>query len=125
MKTISLDPRVNRLKLEDDTTEMQPLESSDMWPTYEVFHQKKRGAHHVHVGVVHAPNSEMAMVFAKEQYARRGESVNLWVVRSADIFASSYDDSDIFETVPEKHHREPGAYKVKDKLKAFKNRKNG
>ena len=47
------------------------------WQVYEVFHQKARGEHHVHVGSVHATDPEMALVLAKEQYARRAACVNL------------------------------------------------
>ena len=117
MKKISLDPRVNRLKFQGEPEDMEPLRKGEMWPTFEVFRQDKRGKQHSHVGIVHAPNPEMAMVFAKEQFARRGNISNLWVVRSKEIYSSDYDDDDIFDTVPEKLHREPGTYKVKEKLK--------
>lgn len=125
MKELSLDPRVNRIDYDPDQIEQHPLESRrDHFPTYEVFHQKKRGAQHVHVGIVHAPNPEMAMVFAKEQYSRRGQTTNIWVVRSSEIYATSYEDEDIFETTPEKQHREPGIYKVRDKIKKYKENQN-
>jgi ring-1,2-phenylacetyl-CoA epoxidase subunit PaaB len=99
--------------------ELQPL---DHFETYEVFEQRKRGTHHVHVGNVHAPSHELAMVFAKEQYTRRGQCVNLWVVRTSDIFVTEYMDSDIFETTATKKYREPDAYKVIDRINAFKAR---
>jgi ring-1,2-phenylacetyl-CoA epoxidase subunit PaaB len=102
---------------EDKTTIIGNEES---WPTYEVFTQKKRGAQHTHAGIVHAPNPEMALVFAKEQFARRGQTVNVWVVPSSQVLATSYDDSDIFETTPEKIHREAAGYKVRDKIEKFK-----
>jgi len=116
----SLDPRVNRAEIEENKTLDKELEPLDHFETYEVFHQKKRGAHHQHVGVVHAPNPEMALLFAKEQYGRRGVSVNIWVTRTADVFASDYDDSDIFATTPEKLYREAAPYKVMDKINAYK-----
>jgi len=85
MKIKSLDPRINRIQIDADTENPQamlhPLEN---WPTYEVFHQKKRGTHHEHVGVVHATSSELALAFAKEQFARRGETVNLGEIRRHD-----------------------------------------
>ena len=67
----SYDPRINRAKLPDAEDKSEPLKKMDEWETYEVFHQKKRGEQHVHVGVVHAPNPEIALIFAKEQYGRR------------------------------------------------------
>lgn len=119
MKYVSLDPRFNRAELPDENQSVN-LDEKDSWQTYEVFSQKKRGAQHQHVGILHAPNPEMAMVFAKEQFARRGQTVNLWVVKSSDVMATDYEDADIFETTPEKLHREAAAYKLRDKIEKFK-----
>jgi len=115
----SLDPRIAREKINEDNT-IDPLTEMDQFETYEVFHQKKRGDQHIHSGIVHAPNAEMALLFAKEQYGRRGLSVNIWVVKTSNVFASDYDDADIFETVTEKQYREAGGYKVMDKINKYK-----
>ncbi|MFA9213839.1 MAG: hypothetical protein ACEQSR_08330 [Candidatus Methylacidiphilales bacterium] len=115
----SLDPRISREKINEDNT-IAPLTEMDQFETYEVFHQKKRGDQHVHVGIVHAPNAEMALLFGKVQFGRRGLSVNIWVVKTSNVFASDYDDADIFETVPEKQYREAGGYKVMDKINKYK-----
>ncbi len=115
----SLDPRITREQIEFDNS-IEPLKEMDNWETYEVFHQKKRGDQHMHVGIVHAPNPEMALLFGKEQYGRRGITANIWVVKTAHVFASEYDDQDIFETVPEKQYREAGGYKVMEKINKYK-----
>lgn len=115
----SLDPRIKREQIEENNP-INPLDEMDNWETYEVFHQKKRGDQHIHVGIVHAPNPEMALLFGKEQYGRRGLSVNMWVVKTSNVFASDYDDSDIFDTVPEKQYREAGGYKVMGKINKYK-----
>jgi len=115
----SLDPRVNRAQIELNN-EIKPLNELDQWETYEVFHQKKRGDQHMHMGIVHAPNAEMALLFGKEQYGRRGITANIWVVKTANVFASEYEDQDIFETVPEKQYREAGGYKVMEKINKYK-----
>jgi len=119
MKLVSLDPRVSRMELADGEAPDQTVGEVDHWPTYEVFVQKKRGDQHQHAGIVHAPNGEMALVLAKEQYARRGYCVNLWVVATSDVTATDYLDSDIFDSVPEKTHREPVDYKVKEKINRY------
>lgn len=106
--------------MEIQDNEPYKLEEMNHWQTYEVFHQTKRGESHVHVGTVHASDSDMALILAKEQYARRQECVNIWVVRSADITALPISDSDMFNTIPEKTHREPGPYIVRDKIEAYK-----
>lgn len=116
----SLDPRVSRAQIDADKPFEHPLQQMDQFETYEVFSQKKRGEHHVHVGSLHAPNAEMALLFAKEQYGRRGVSVNMWVVKTADVFATDYEDEDIFATVPDKQYREAGIYKVVDRITKFK-----
>ena len=105
----SFDPRVNRIKPIEEKTEMNIGEA---WEPYEVFHQKKRGDHHIHVGSVHAPNAAQALLFAKEQYGRRQNCVNMWVVKTADVTQFQYDDADIFETAY--------GFKVRDKINAYK-----
>ena len=123
MKIESLDPRITRAAL-DDESKIGELNGSEHFQTYEVFQQIKRGTHHQHVGSVHAPNAEMAMLFAKEQYCRRGAAVNLWVVKTADVFVTEYQDADIFETTEDKLYRDPNSYKVIDRINAFKARTN-
>lgn len=117
----SLDPRVNRAELDYDK-QIEPLGELDQFQTFEVFHQKKRGQQHVHVGIVHAPNADMALLYAKEQYSRRGTTSNLWVVPSSCVTATEYFDEDIFETTKEKTYRDPGVYKVMDRINAYKER---
>ncbi len=115
----SLDPRVTRSEI-DLNNSIDPLKDLDQWETYEAFHQKKRGEQHIHVGIVHAPNPEMALLFAKDQYGRRGITANIWVVKTAHIFMTEYDDQDIFETTPEKIYREAGGYKVMEKINKYR-----
>jgi ring-1,2-phenylacetyl-CoA epoxidase subunit PaaB len=119
-KIESLDPRITRAKI--DYSGIDPLGVMDQFQTFEVFHQKKRGAQHVHVGIVHAPNADMALLYAKEQYARREVTSNLWVVPSNCVAATEYFDDDIFTSAPTKDYRDPAAYKVMDRIKAFKER---
>ena len=114
--TSSLDPRINRLDLHRVAAGEQ---TASHLPTWEVFHQEKRGRQPVHAGVVHASSPEMAMLFAKEQYARRGKTTNLWVVKTADVFTFHSEDEDIFETTPEKTFRDPAFYKVRDRIEAY------
>jgi ring-1,2-phenylacetyl-CoA epoxidase subunit PaaB len=114
-----IDPRIKRLDVESTYGKTQ-VGANEEWITWEVFHQKKRGEQHEHVGIVHAPDAQLALVFAKEQYGRRLKSANIWVVKSSDIFSFSYDDQDMFETAPEKLYREAGGYKVRDKINQYK-----
>jgi ring-1,2-phenylacetyl-CoA epoxidase subunit PaaB len=117
----SLDPRITRAEIPVENSEpLNPAPPLDQLETYEVFHQEKRGEQPIHVGSLHAPNPEIALVVAKETYARRARCVSLWVVRTADVFVISTEDADIFETTPEKDYREARGYRVGGKLTAYK-----
>jgi ring-1,2-phenylacetyl-CoA epoxidase subunit PaaB len=83
------------------------------WPLYEVFVRGKRGLNHVHVGSLHAPDDEMAVHAARDLYTRRNEGVSIWVVRSADITASSPDEKDpLFAPSGDKVYRHPTFYAI-------------
>ena len=82
------------------------------WKVFEVFHQQARGEPHVHVGSIHAPDAEMAIILAKEQYSRRQACVNLWVVPAEAILATAYENDDIFERATDKSYRESWGYKT-------------
>lgn len=118
-KTPIIDPRIKRLDLEHSLP-FNHLNEMEVWGTFEVFHQKKRGEQHIHTGVVHAPDPEMALVFAKEQYGRRLKCANIWVVKTSDIYSLGYENEDMFDTTPEKMYREAGGYKLRDKINQFK-----
>ncbi|ATL46603.1 1,2-phenylacetyl-CoA epoxidase subunit B [Chitinophaga caeni] len=122
MDNQSLDPRVKRLKLDADG-KLVTIQEGENWNVFEVFHQEKRGAHHEHVGSVHAPSAQLALVFAKEQFGRRKKCVNLWVVRSADILALDVEDEDMFANNADKTYRDASGFKVMEKINKFKGKK--
>jgi ring-1,2-phenylacetyl-CoA epoxidase subunit PaaB len=68
------------------------------WPLWEVFLRGKRGLNH-----------------ARDLYTRRNEGVSIWVVRSADITASSPDEKDpFFAPSGDKVYRHPTFYPIPD-----------
>lgn len=83
---------------------------------YAVFRQDTKNDSHVHVGDVHATDPEMALVFAKEQFARRDPCVNLWVVPYTAIGATAYDDADMFEPATDKSYRFGGSYREQQRI---------
>jgi len=85
------------------------------WDTYEVFHQAKRGEPHEHVGAVHAPDPQMALQMARDQFARRLSCTSLWVVHSKDITMTDYQDEDFFARTTDKSYRDPKAFDAPDK----------
>jgi ring-1,2-phenylacetyl-CoA epoxidase subunit PaaB len=80
----------------------------DVWA---VFLQARKRDPHIHVGDVHAPDAEMALVVAKENYARRDPCVNLWVVRADEIHATTTDVAEMFEPAIDKSYRFGGSYR--------------
>jgi ring-1,2-phenylacetyl-CoA epoxidase subunit PaaB len=118
----SLDPRVSRMNIPVDASvqNFEPTKELHHLQTFEVFHQAKSGARHIHVGSVHAPNAELAILFAKEQFGRRSQTVNMWVVKTEDVISLSPEDVELFTTTPDKDFREASGYKVMQKLNAFK-----
>lgn len=89
---------------------------------YAVFRQDTKSDPHVHVGDVHSTDPEMALVLAKEQFARRDPCVNLWVVPYNQIGATTYDDADLFEPATDKSYRFGGSYREQQRIMRTKRR---
>lgn len=97
----SLDPRINRWQLQEEM--LQPKAPMDQFGTYEVFTQLKEDKPFLHTGNVHAPNEEMAFLFAKEQFSRRQTCTGLFVVDTRNVFVSPTTEGNqsVYELVPE------------------------
>jgi ring-1,2-phenylacetyl-CoA epoxidase subunit PaaB len=89
--------------------------STPTTPLWEVFVRPARGTNHVHVGSLHAADATLALQNARDLYTRRNEGVSIWVVRSADITASSPEEKDsFFEPSADKPYRHPTFYTIPD-----------
>ena len=87
------------------------------WPLWEVFIQPRAGLNHKHVGSLRAPDADMAIANARDVYTRRGEGESIWVVRSADIHASSPDEKGmLYDPADDKVYRHPTFYDVPDEV---------
>lgn len=62
------------------------------WPRYEVFKQDAPGQPHRSLGTVHAPDSEMALINARDVHVRRPDCEDLWVVRAEHIFSKTTEE---------------------------------
>lgn len=81
------------------------------WPLWEVFTQPRDGKPHEHAGSLHAPDAEKALENARDVYARRKEAVNIWVVQTEDITASTPEDQGpFFDPANDKPYRYPKFY---------------
>lgn len=63
------------------------MNAETQWLAYVVFHQAQEGRPHLHVGSVHAPDSELAMMNARDVFVRRPPCVSIWVAPRAAIFS--------------------------------------
>ena len=59
--------------------------------TYEVFLKSDGRDEFRHAGSIEAPNDEVALVMARENYARRAEGSRLWLVDRARIVVGDED----------------------------------
>jgi ring-1,2-phenylacetyl-CoA epoxidase subunit PaaB len=60
----------------------------------------------------------MAVNNARDVYTRRNEGVSIWVVKSADIVASSPGDKEaLFEAARSKVYRHPTFFPMPDEIK--------
>ena len=87
---------------------------------WEVFRQEKDGDPMRHGGSVMAPDAELAAHYSREMYGRRQESVRLWVVRRSDVH--DLDDADLLQPPLDRSFKKPGAYVMRDKLTAARER---
>ena len=87
-------------------------------PLWEVFVRARRGLSHTHVGSLHAVDAAMAVQNARDVYTRRNEGVSIWVVRAADIVASSPGEREaLFEPANSKVYRHPTFFPMPDGVK--------
>ncbi len=83
------------------------------WTLFEVFLQPKTGAPHEHAGSVRAPDAEMALLNARDVYARRDHPVSIWVVPTSAITASQPEDAgSFFDPADDKAYRHPQFYRI-------------
>jgi ring-1,2-phenylacetyl-CoA epoxidase subunit PaaB len=97
-----------------------PQASSPRSQVYEVFRREKMGAAMVHAGSVTATSDDLALIYAREVYGRRGESQALWVVPRAAV--QVLDDADLLSPAIERPYRSVDGYRMREKLRAVEER---
>ena len=75
-------------------------------PTYEVFLSEDGRESFRHAGALDAPDEEMAILYARETYIRRGEGSRAWVVARGHIV--EVDPSDLAVTATRMQGRNDG-----------------
>ncbi len=72
--------------------------------TYEVFLKRGGRQEFRHAGSIDAANDQLALVMAREAYARRAEGDRLWVVRRDNIIVAPDDFVSPNADKPHRHH---------------------
>lgn len=90
---------------------------STEWPLWEIFIRGQHGMAHRHVGSLHAPDAEAAILNARDVYTRRNEGVSIWVVEAASITASAPSDKGpLYEPSESKVYRHPTFFDIPDEI---------
>lgn len=85
------------------------------YPVFEVFIQRSPLEHHVHVGSLVAPSSEVALMMARENFLRRDKAVNLWIVPQEEIVTCAAE-TDFLARESDKQYREVAGYTENGRL---------
>jgi phenylacetate-CoA oxygenase PaaH subunit len=75
--------------------------------TYEVFLKKEGRDAFQHAGSLDAPDDELAMMYCRETYLRRGEGAQAWVVARSHVLA--LDPADLAVTAARQHSVNDGS----------------
>jgi len=77
---------------------------------YEVFSQRSSTSPFIHQFSLLAPNHEVAMSMARENFLRRDNCVNLWVVKRDDVYVLPPEERESLERLDNKAYRETKGY---------------
>ncbi|WP_232698887.1 1,2-phenylacetyl-CoA epoxidase subunit PaaB [Brevibacillus daliensis] len=77
---------------------------------YEVFSQKNQSSSFAHQFSLLAPNAEIALVMARENFLRRDQCINIWVVKRDQIHMTSPEERGNLERLDNKSYRETKGY---------------
>ncbi|MBF6612853.1 MAG: phenylacetic acid degradation protein PaaB [Chloroflexi bacterium] len=86
-------------------------------PVFEIFQQPREGKAFEHGGNLVAPDVEMAILYAREFYARRQESHSIWIVPREAIVEISDQDL-LHPPAVDRSYRSVAGYSVRDTLRA-------
>lgn len=73
---------------------------------YEIFLKPDGKDPFEHVGSLDAPDDDLALVYARECYVRRGEGIAVWVVRRENLLTA--DPADLLVPLGRTHNRNDG-----------------
>ncbi|WP_027725864.1 1,2-phenylacetyl-CoA epoxidase subunit PaaB [Tuberibacillus calidus] len=99
-------------------------DQSTFYEEYEVFSRKKDGMPLEHRFSLLAPNAEMALILAKENFFRREPIADLWVVKRSNIRKMTQEERLAFGRLDKAYRETKGYADLVARWRAFKE-KNG
>ncbi|UOF92490.1 1,2-phenylacetyl-CoA epoxidase subunit B [Fodinisporobacter ferrooxydans] len=85
-------------------------QEKQVFDIYEVFSQKTFKSSFEHQFSLLAPNHEVAMAMARENFLRREPCVNMWVVKREDIYVLPPEERKYLDKLDNKEYRETKGY---------------
>src|SRR5690625_3570824 len=93
------------------------VDEKNFYREYEVFSRKNNNIPMQHQFSLLAPNREMAMMMAQENFMRREDAIDIWVVERKDIRAlSSEEKQQLTKRLDNKDYRNTSGYGYLRKL---------
>lgn len=86
-------------------------EEKDFYREYEVFSRRNNNVPIQHQFSLLAPNREMAMIMAQENFMRREDAIDIWVVAREDIRALTSEERQVLtKRLDNKDYRNTSGY---------------
>jgi ring-1,2-phenylacetyl-CoA epoxidase subunit PaaB len=102
----------------------EPPQSTGNTNSFEIYILQKRGKQPVHAGQIVADSPEQAMWNARQHLNKGTQVFQVWAIRTDDIRFTTVDESDLWQTLPDKKFRDASDYKGGEKLKEFLDKNN-
>ncbi|WP_062352474.1 1,2-phenylacetyl-CoA epoxidase subunit PaaB [Bacillus kwashiorkori] len=81
------------------------MSESEFYEVYEVFSKRSHSANMQYQFSLLAPNEEMALIYAQENFMRREPVVDIWVVKRSDIRKMSETERETLKRLDNKDYR--------------------
>jgi ring-1,2-phenylacetyl-CoA epoxidase subunit PaaB len=73
------------------------MKADTQWPRFQVLLQEAEGRPFQDVGSVHSPDAELALLNARDVFARRPACISMWVVPVEAIFSKTIEELGFWE----------------------------
>jgi ring-1,2-phenylacetyl-CoA epoxidase subunit PaaB len=89
---------------------MSDTTKDGFYSVYEIFSKKTDKAPLQHQFSLLAPNKEMALIMARENFFRREPVADIWVVKREDIRTMTQEEREMLKRLNDKEYRETKGY---------------